>query len=369
MSADFDGRIVLRDLIPSRYGAIRRELPPFSNGELDDLAVSNDANVLFSLDSFAPARLWNLREPLTPLLIRFARFWTVSTAFKALLADNGFRAVYAMGRLPATRLEVQELKGGALRRWQVPLSDDHLGLESLQLAPGGKIFAALWRRESKIELYDLDKAVLRASLPAPNSIAGVSFAPDDSRLAVAATTGEVEIWNLAGQNVLKWDAATRSLEALAWSPDGAQLATIGDGFLTLWNASTGAENRTFTLPSGARSALAWSRDSRTLAVAHGPKTDEFAVDGLALVSAQTGKIEREIPLSGPLRAVKFSPDGAILGLNSGQRQAQLHLFRVAGSVPIAAPTDDCNVFNFTWTAPDELAIDTGGRLKVWNLAP
>lgn len=368
VTVDYDGHITLRDLAPNRYGAVRRELPPFPNGELDDLAISADASRIFSLDSFAPARLWNVNEPFTPLRYPLrATLDAANGAQGALSRDGTYRTVYAMGRIPSTRLEVQEMKAGTLKRWQVPLGDDHQLLEPLQLAADGKFFAALWRMENHIEIYDLDKRVLLGSWKAPEKLAGVSFAPDGLRLAVASSKGEIEIRDLAGKKILEWDAATGSVENVAWSRDGKRLATLGDGALSLWNAADGQEQK--TLPLGARSTFAWSPDSRNIAVVRGPKDELFKVSELSIVNAQSGEVERQFPISGPVRFVKFSPDGTILGVNGGANQAVLHLFRTSDGREIEIPNDDCDAYNFTWTAPSELAIDTGGRLKIWDLAP
>ena len=370
VTTNYDGHISLRDLSPNRYGALRRELPPFPNGELDDLAISADANRIFSLDSFAPARLWSVNEPVTPLRYPLRATWDAGYQSQgALSADGTYRTVYAMGRIPSTRLEVRERKDGVSTRWQVPLDDDHLSLEPLQLAANGKNFAALWRgkKEIRIEIYDLDQRALLCSWKAPEKLAGVSFSPDGLRLAVASSQGEIEVRDGTGKKILEWNAAAGSVENIAWSPDAARIATLGDGALSLWNASDGQEQKTVSL--GARATLAWSPDSRQIAVVRGPKDNLFKASEVSIVSAQSGEVERHFPISGPVRFVKFSPDGTILGVNNGSEQAVLHLFRTRDGSKIEVPNDDCDAYNFTWTAPSELAIDTGGRLKIWELAP
>ena len=368
VTCDINGRIVLRDLAPGRYGAIRRELPPFAGGELVDVAISDDANWIFSLDFQPVVRLWNLHEELTPLRYPLRAMLQCSGRQQVRIINGGLRVTDVTGGSPTPRIEVQEMRAGALQRWQVPLKEKHEFLDLLEIAPTGKFLASYWRKENKIEIYDLDTKVLTSTWQAPEKLLGVSFSPDGSRLAVASSDGEITIRDVTGKVFLNWSAAGGSLEKVVWSPDGTLVTTLSDGFLTLWDARTGQEKKTLT-EVNARQEFDWSPDSRAVAVGTGPKGDKFWVDQLLVVDREQGKIGRTFSLPKPqydLDAVKFSPDGTMVGIVQGN---SLRLFRIADGCEVSVPNDDCPVKGLFWVSASELALDTGGRLKIWDLKP
>ncbi|MFM9073389.1 MAG: WD40 repeat domain-containing protein [Cyanobium sp.] len=56
-----------------------------------------------------------------------------------------------------------------------------------------------------------------------------------------------------------------SVDAIAWSPDGRCLATVGGGAIRLWDAISGTCIRTLQPPFGRLQTVAWSPDGRFLA--------------------------------------------------------------------------------------------------------
>lgn len=147
-------------------------------------------------------------------------------------------------------------------------------------------------------------------------LVAVADAPDGKTLASAAKDGVVKLWDVgAGKERASLHVKPEHrplLRALAFSPDSALLAAAGYGFnLTVWEAATGRERA--TLPVSAwLCALAFDRDSRTLAVAF----DGSGRSGqLGLWELGTEIVRPLPPGAGVIVAgMAFSPDGRLLAV-------------------------------------------------------
>jgi WD40 repeat protein len=97
---------------------------------------------------------------------------------------------------------------------------------------------------------------------------GFALSPDGTLLAADAAfdRGLVLIWDTrSGKELHRLSAHHAEVFALAFSPDGKQLATGAfDGTIRLWNAVTGKQERLLAENKGYVSALAFSRDGKTL---------------------------------------------------------------------------------------------------------
>jgi WD40 repeat protein len=119
--------------------------------------------------------------------------------------------------------------------------------------------------------------------------------------------------------------------ALAFSPDGARLATADfDHTVTLWETATGETLLRLELghieSASSIYSLAFSPDGKTLAC---PRDDNT----LALLEAATGKVLRKLdghrraddlpPVNSQVTAVAYSPDGRLLASSSWDRTVKL----------------------------------------------
>jgi WD40 repeat protein len=143
-------------------------------------------------------------------------------------------------------------------------------------------------------------------------VMSLAVSPDNSTLAAATQYGDwggVEVWDLTSGG-LRWATAGNNggVEAVAYSPDGRQLASGGeDGVLRLWNVRTGKLERRLGRQGLVIRSIAFSPDSRSIATAGGdPLEDEVAE--LKLWDLRTFRLRRSRRTSGDfLNPVAFLP--------------------------------------------------------------
>lgn len=157
---------------------------------------------------------------------------------------------------------------------QHPLTRAHArqcrGTPRIGFSPTGKYFCiAEWH------LHLLDGTTLepRLTLTAPTgnaSAAAFAFTPDESKLAVALGHGAA-VWNMAdrGAPAVRITGHGNLVRAIGFLPGGGTVVTAAmDGTVRLWDAATGAEQRSFDWGIGKVQAAAVSPDG-TLCAAGG----------------------------------------------------------------------------------------------------
>jgi WD40 repeat protein len=175
----------------------------------------------------------------------------------------------------------------------------------------------------------------------PNVYA-LAWSPDGTRIASGCSSigrdKTIHVWDVkTGQTLLRFDALAGlspsfSVLALAWSPDGARIAsTCSDKNVHVWDATNGKHLMTYTTPSDWVRDMAWSPDGKLLAVANGDHT-------VQVWDSETGKVI--LTYSGhtdSLRAIAWSPDGICIASASNDNTVRLwdavtgnHIFTYRG---------------------------------------
>ncbi|HZF08754.1 MAG TPA: WD40 repeat domain-containing protein [Thermoanaerobaculia bacterium] len=136
---------------------------------------------------------------------------------------------------------------------------------TLALAPDGTRLAAA--EGAEIRLWSLTGGRPRTLGRLPEATR-LAWSPDGRRLAAGAKQGELRVFDLARGRVLSLPGHTGRIAALAFRPDGRRLASAAmDGTVRLWQLPAGREAIGPLRGSGYPTALTWSPDGRTLAVA------------------------------------------------------------------------------------------------------
>ncbi|MGW3148792.1 nSTAND1 domain-containing NTPase [Streptomyces sp. NPDC001177] len=239
-------------------------------------------------------------------------------------------------------------------------------------------------------------APLDAPLRGPRgAIRTVAFSPDGHLLASAGDNGGGLLWDVhdlhrpAVVGVLAPDRGG-TLKNLAFSPDGHTLATAGhDGHIHLWNITDPGHPRPLVKPlpgsAGEVNGVAFSPNGKLLACGGSDGTVRLWQVTDRRHPSSLGRMPDDIPftagLPGSAQAVAFSPDSRTLAVAGSDQTAHLwDVTKPAKPTPLSGPTtnnvvntvafsrsghlmafggDDNSIWLENVTAPDD----------VWNLAP
>ena len=231
---------------------------------------------------------------------------------------------------------------------------------------------------------------------------GVVYSPDGKRLATIGKDGTVKVWEATtGRELLHLPGTTPLVDSygpqrLAFSPDGALLASSDNNLVKIWDSVSGKVLRTLSGHTADVWAVAFSRDGKRLAtggvdatvqvweVATGEllrtlsgHTDAiellaFSPDGIRLASSSddgttkvwesvTGELLLDIP--SPSTSVAFSPDGTRLAISDPEGVRVLDALSGQDVRTIPAGTGGF-VFSPDWTRL--VTGSEGTEAKVWD---
>ena len=133
----------------------------------------------------------------------------------------------------------------------------------------------------------------RCATLGPETGWNVSLSPDGRRLAARTSAGTVRLMSTdRWREIAQLASALGRLDAVAFSPDGARLATLSSemGQVALWHSSDGSLERTFAGPPASTidawaSSLAFSSDGQRLATSLGILIDLWSSSTIDLETA------------------------------------------------------------------------------------
>jgi WD40 repeat protein len=229
-----------------------------------------------------------------------------------------------------------------------------------------------------------------------DSVRCVAFAPDGRSLASASYDGTVKVWDTATgcERLLfrcRHFGGLRAFLCVAFAPDGGSLAAGGYDSpsdprpyqVVVWDWPDGRQRTLWGCFEDSVPALAFSPDSRTLAVADGSCIGFWnAADGQGL-RRRTGATQRSLP---EIRALTFSPDGRTLaagteelygprgpiGRTSGRRvTGEVRLWDTANDRELPALRGHSHAVFALAFSPDGRCLATGSAdrtVRLWDLA-
>ncbi|MHB9108266.1 MAG: ankyrin repeat domain-containing protein [Armatimonadota bacterium] len=268
----------------------------------------------------------------------------------------------------------------------VPTPQPIAGRPELCVLPAGRASArvALFSPDSKrlavggtggVFVWDLTTGQPVARLAGhEGEITALAFSPDGARLASGGADRAVMVWSLAdGRAQLTLTRHAGRINALAFSPDGTRLASASDDKTVIqWNAATGIAAKTLTAHADAVAALAFSPDGKWLA------TGGLDRNILLWNPAADGEPRRLPEQKDAVAALAFSPDGQTLAAAAGAftpadrrfGQCEVTLWKTeSGEVLKKLPPVGADLLALAFTADGTGVVTaTGNRtLAIWNV--
>jgi WD40 repeat protein len=257
----------------------------------------------------------------------------------ATASDDGTARVWDAG----SGHEMVTLRGHGSGLTCVTFSEDGLRLATSGLDRTVRVWDAGSGRELKT-LRGLE-----------DHVACVAFSPDGSRVVAASADKRVIVWDATdGRVLLTWRAEKFSgyLATVALSPDGSRVAAAGGNTVSIWEAPTGKEVRTFPAGRTRVTMVRFSPDSRKLAVG-------TADGGASVFDAGSGSgvltLQGEQPWT---TGVAFSADGRRLA--TADRDGIVQVYALAAKdlmeiarvrVTRALSRSECRTYFGTETCP------------------
>jgi WD40 repeat protein/uncharacterized protein YjbI with pentapeptide repeats/3',5'-cyclic AMP phosphodiesterase CpdA/type II secretory pathway predicted ATPase ExeA len=249
-----------------------------------------------------------------------AQVWDLSTGRAAGTARCGRSRVAAItftgdGRLASTHADNTTRlwdvsTGRALHRWPTPAGP----LTAIGAPAGGGFVIATHRSNDDIvQLWHSDsRSTGRLQHGHRRRLTAIAFSPDGAQLATASTDHTTRLWNpTTGQHQGVLHGHLGAVTAAAFSSSGSHLATAGtDGTIRVWDTAIRQTLHILYRPEGPITTVAYSPDGGRLAAA--------ATDGTTwLWVTLTGEPQQVAHArAGSVTAITFSPDGTRLAASS-----------------------------------------------------
>jgi len=219
-------------------------------------------------------------------------------------------------------------------------------------------------RPSSARVWDAVTGAERLKVTHARSVNSVAFSPDGAWLATGSSDGTARIWDAVTATERLKVTHARSVNSVAFSPDGAWLATgSSDGTARIWDAVTGADRLQITHARSVNS-VAFSPDGACLATA--------SSDGSARISdSETGteRLRLSHGWSETVNAVAFSPDGRWLATGAHGSKAWIWDAVTGAKRPPFAHGQSVNSVAFS---PDGSRLAAGSddkTARIWDATP
>lgn len=247
--------------------------------------------------------------------------WDVSTRRQIATLGTDLGNVERFRFSPDGRLIATVTREGVVSVWDVPARKLRHQVEgppgiapAIAFSSDGRrlaVGAASLFGSGEIRLFDTATGQTLRTLPGPRALfISLFFNPQGDTLVSAGTDDVVRLWDPArGEERDGYRAQRRGLHWVAFTPDGELLVSMGvDGVIRLWSPV----HRQAVGELGGRA-------EGNLALAYAPQGNQLAIPDAhvtRLWDSRTGRLLRVLPTPGVVR-LRYSPDGSQLAVGDG----------------------------------------------------
>jgi eukaryotic-like serine/threonine-protein kinase len=231
------------------------------------------------------------------------------------------------------------------------------------LSPDGRYLSTVHGPGSSLTVWDIERRAVTLDDPGPVWGSAAKFNPDSRRIAVSHDASEVLVYDLpTGQRSQRWRIPGAG--ALAFNPDGTQIAVLSSATkirsCRILQADTGRLDRSIPLPpTFPFTGLAWSPDGATLAT---PCDDSRIY--LWDVATGTRKWTLDGHTNNGLRAA-FHPAGTLLASNG--YEGRLRLWDPVLGKPVFTLSGDSAWNEFSHDG--RIVVSQEGQLTTYKVDP
>jgi WD40 repeat protein/tRNA A-37 threonylcarbamoyl transferase component Bud32 len=217
-------------------------------------------------------------------------------------------------------------------------------------------------RDGTVKLWNLKtKQLLHTLKGHTDKVTWVAISPDGQTLFSGDEADKIKVWNFkTGQFLRDINGHSDEIESLVITRDGQILISASeDKTIRMWNSQTGRLLRTLTKHNKGVESLAIHPDGETFV--SGGK------DKIIFWQLATGKLLRELPQSGFVRCVTFSPDGKTL--ISSHEDNTIKLWNLSNGKLLRTLSGHSDWVLSVAISPDGQTLLSGSRDKtigIWN---
>jgi WD40 repeat protein len=294
--------IVLPEAIDALYRAVgtpHAQLTLKGQGAMDRITYSPDGKLLAAYDAGGFRRIWNT----TTGQELFSLPATSEIPFDLTFTQDGQTLVTTdLDETGHVAVSFWDVKSGTLRS-TTPLPVNAARLSADELSANGSLLA-LADQAGETIIWDTGTGQEIRKFSQSNAVSAVAFSRDGARIATA-DRNEVMVWDItSGKEVLTFSKPNQLIASIEFSPDGTRLAASNYySLIWVWDLRTGEELFTLYGHTNTVNSVHFSADSMRIASASYDRKVILwdAVSGAQLLS-----------LAGHTNTVwdaAFSPDG------------------------------------------------------------